>query len=68
MNPSSETDASKVSFAMALLFVSGRLSRLTVRLHLSKCLINMHQVFAAWSDPAAKARWFADSEGWETLE
>jgi uncharacterized protein YndB with AHSA1/START domain len=26
------------------------------------------QVFAAWSDPAAKARWFADSEGWETLE
>jgi hypothetical protein len=53
---------------MALLFVSGRLSRLTVRLHLSKCLINMHQVFAAWSDPAAKARWFADSEGWETLE
>jgi uncharacterized protein YndB with AHSA1/START domain len=26
------------------------------------------RVFAAWSDPAAKARWFADSEGWTTLE
>jgi uncharacterized protein YndB with AHSA1/START domain len=23
------------------------------------------RVFAAWSDPAAKARWFAESEGWE---
>lgn len=24
------------------------------------------RVFAAWSDPAARARWFADAEDWET--
>lgn len=24
-------------------------------------------MFAAWSEPAAKTRWFADSEGWETI-
>lgn len=24
------------------------------------------RVFAAWADPAAKARWFAGPEGWET--
>jgi uncharacterized protein YndB with AHSA1/START domain len=24
------------------------------------------QVFAAWADPAAKARWFRDPEGWES--
>jgi uncharacterized protein YndB with AHSA1/START domain len=26
------------------------------------------EVFVAWSDPAAKARWFAESEGWVTKE
>jgi uncharacterized protein YndB with AHSA1/START domain len=26
------------------------------------------EVFAAWSDPAAKARWFAESEGWTTSD
>jgi uncharacterized protein YndB with AHSA1/START domain len=25
-------------------------------------------VFGAWADPAAKARWFANSEGWRTDE
>jgi uncharacterized protein YndB with AHSA1/START domain len=26
------------------------------------------RVFAAWADPAAKKRWFADAEGWVTTE
>jgi uncharacterized protein YndB with AHSA1/START domain len=25
-----------------------------------------HRVFAAWADPAAKGRWFAGAEGWES--
>ena len=25
-----------------------------------------HRVFAAWADPAAKSRWFASAEGWES--
>jgi len=26
------------------------------------------QVFAAWADPAAKRRWFAEADGWEDIE
>lgn len=26
------------------------------------------QVFAAWSDPAAKRRWFAEADGWTDIE
>jgi uncharacterized protein YndB with AHSA1/START domain len=37
----------------------------TIERHLAA---SPQQVFAAWSDPAAKRRWFAEADGWQDIE